>query len=199
MEKLQLQSVAGALFSMADRLAYPTLPTPRSPSRSNSLAHYLSFGAGLTKDVGPRGQVVGFVPTPAIGFPWTPPQYGRRQVMHANAGVVAVVEDDAAMRKSLVRLLRASGYATASFDKCGRVSSGRRQDAFARWSWIFHLPGCRGSNCGITCWRRGPSPGHIHDGVRRQAAACGALASGCIYLHKPFDTHQLIEALDRCS
>ena len=35
--------------------------------------------------------------------------------MHAAPGLVTVVEDDAAMRRSLERLLQASGYATSSF------------------------------------------------------------------------------------
>src|SRR5215468_3931319 len=35
--------------------------------------------------------------------------------MHTTLGMVAIVEDDAAMRRSLERLLRASGYDTTAF------------------------------------------------------------------------------------
>ena len=119
--------------------------------------------------------------------------------MNTIGGVVAVVEDDPGMRKSLERLLRASGYETVAFKSAEDFDRTGCDTAFALVLDI-HLPG----KSGIELRRRMLTAGSTlpvifitaFDDAKLRAEA---LAAGCIdYLCKPFDSHRLIEALERC-
>ena len=64
--------------------------------------------------------------------------------MHTNAGLVAVVDDDAAMRTSLERLLRASGYTTTAFASAEQFLSSRVADSAVGLVLDIHLGGMSG-------------------------------------------------------
>ena len=119
--------------------------------------------------------------------------------MHTIAEVVAVVEDDPGMRKSIERLLGASGYRTVTFASAEEFVQSGSENAFALVLDI-HLPGISG----IELRRRMLASGSrlpvifitaFDDAMLRAEA----LATGCVdYLYKPFEAHRLIEALERC-
>jgi FixJ family two-component response regulator len=119
--------------------------------------------------------------------------------MHTNSGVVAVVEDDPAMRKSLERLLRVSGYRTVSFASAEDFLQGGTENAFALVADI-HLPGMSG----IDLRRRMLAAGSLLPVIFITAfddapLRLEALATGFVdYLYKPFDAQRLISALERC-
>ena len=119
--------------------------------------------------------------------------------MHTIAGVVAVVEDDPGMRKSIERLLRASGYGTEIFTSAEDFVECGSESAFALVLDI-HLPGMSG----IELRRRMIAAGSLLPVIFITAfddatLRVEALASGCIdYLYKPFESHHLIEALEKC-
>ena len=110
---------------------------------------------------------------------------------------VAVVEDDIAMRRSIERLLQASGYDTAAF-ACGQEfldsDTAKATDALVL---DIHLDGMSGLELrrrlrasGSTC----PVifiTAHDDEATRKEALGLGCIA----YLRKPFEAHQLTEAL----
>ncbi len=119
--------------------------------------------------------------------------------MHKDSGVVAVVEDDPGMRRSLERLLRASGYRTTSFANAEEFLQAESGSEFALVADI-HLPGASG----IELRRRLAAEGvrlpvifiTAFDDATLRAEA---MATGCVdYIHKPFDAQRLIAALERC-
>lgn len=64
--------------------------------------------------------------------------------MQTTLGLVAIVEDDAPMRRSIERLLRASGYATAAFGSAEEfLHSGLAGQALGL-VLDLHLPGMSG-------------------------------------------------------
>ena len=113
--------------------------------------------------------------------------------------MVAVVEDDVAMRKSLERLLQASGFDTVTF-ACGHDFL--NSDAAAMASVLvldIHLDGmsgfelqrrrvANGSKCPVIF-----ITAYDDETTREQAMRLGCAA----YLLKPFEAHQLAEALQR--
>lgn len=119
--------------------------------------------------------------------------------MHPILGLVAIVEDDTAMRRSLERLLQASGYETVTF------ASG---EAFWESSMVsraiavvldIHL----GAMSGIELRRRlsaakSPIPVVFITAYDDEVTRREALAAGCVaFLLKPFDAHRLTAALER--
>ena len=64
--------------------------------------------------------------------------------MQKTLGVVAVVEDDAAMRKSIGRLLDASGYATEVFASAEELLQSAVVDIAVGLVLDIHLPGMSG-------------------------------------------------------
>jgi FixJ family two-component response regulator len=119
--------------------------------------------------------------------------------MRSTAGLVAIVDDDASMRKSIERLLQAKGYATLAFASAeALLRSGAAGEAFGLVLDI-HL----GGMSGIELRRRLAAAGstipvvfitaYDDDKIRDEA-----LAAGCVdYFRKPFDTNLLIAALER--
>jgi FixJ family two-component response regulator len=109
-----------------------------------------------------------------------------------------VVEDDAAMRKSIERLLQASGYATSAFASAEEFLESTVVDSAIALVLDIHLGGISG----IELRRRLLAAGSklpvvfitAHDEERTRAEA---LAVGCVdYLQKPFDAARLIQALE---
>lgn len=112
---------------------------------------------------------------------------------------VAVVEDDVAMRRSIERLLQASGFDTTVFS-CGQAFLD--SDAAATTDALvldIHLEGMSG----LELQRRLRASGskcpvifitaHDDESTRKEALSLGCVA----YLLKPFEAHQLTEALQR--
>lgn len=112
--------------------------------------------------------------------------------------MVAIVEDDVAMRKSIERLLQASGFGTSSFG-CG--DDFLQSDVATTASALvldMHLEGMSG----LELQRRRLAAGmscpvifitaYDDDDTRKQALSLGCTA----YLQKPFEAHRLIEALN---
>ena len=119
--------------------------------------------------------------------------------MQTGDAMVAVVEDDVAMRKSIERLLQASGFGTVTF-ACGHDFLG--SDAATTASVLvldIHLDGmsglevqrqrlAAGSKCPVIF-----ITAYDDEDTREQALRLGCAA----YLLKPFEPNQLIEALKR--
>ena len=119
--------------------------------------------------------------------------------MQTTSGVVAIVEDDAAMRKSIERLLRANGYSTIAFASAEEFLQSAIVDSATGLVLDIHLEGMSG----IELRRRLSAAGstipvvfitaHDDDVTRREA-----LAVGCVdYLQKPFEAMRLTQALER--
>lgn len=119
--------------------------------------------------------------------------------MHTPVGLVAVVEDDAAMRKSLERLLRASGYTTSAFASAEEFL----QSAIVYTAIGLVLDIHLGGMSGIELRRhlsaaRSTIPVVFITASDDEATRIEALAVGCVdYLQKPFEANRLTEALER--
>jgi FixJ family two-component response regulator len=119
--------------------------------------------------------------------------------MQSTKALVAVVEDDDGMRRSIERLLRANGYATAAFSNAEEFLQNFVFENAIGLVLDIHL----GGMSGIELRRRLSAAGsHIpvvfitaHDDDATRAAA---RAVGCVdYLEKPFESERLIRALER--
>jgi FixJ family two-component response regulator len=114
-------------------------------------------------------------------------------------GVVAIVEDDAAMRRSLERLLRASGYPTAAFSSAEAFLASATVGEAAVIVLDVHLGGMSGIDLRRRLSAAGlPAPVVFITAFDDDATRAEAIAAGCIdYLLKPFDASRLATALER--
>ena len=115
-------------------------------------------------------------------------------------GVVVVIDDDAPMRKSIERLLRASGYATGAFESAEEfLQSGLIDSAIALLVDV-RLDGLSGIDL-----YRSLSSTHAqvpvvfmtardHAPTREDAMSLGCVA----FLQKPFEAAALLRALRLC-
>jgi len=113
--------------------------------------------------------------------------------------LVAIVEDDAAVRKSLDRLLRANGYATCGFATAEEfLQSGIAESAIGLVLDI-HLPGMSGIELRRNLLAAGSRlPVVFMTAVADEAVRAEAHAVGCVgYLEKPFEAKRLTDALER--
>ena len=119
--------------------------------------------------------------------------------MHSNLGMVAIVEDDETGRRSLERLLQASGYATTSFASAEDFLESGIGDRVIGLVLDIHL----GGMSGIELRRRLTTvrsllPVVFITAYDDEATRREAIAAGCVdYLRKPFDANRLTEALER--
>ena len=119
--------------------------------------------------------------------------------MHTTLGTVAIVEDDVAMRRSIERLLRASGYDTTSFASAEDFLESAIVDRAMGLVLDIHL----GGMSGIELRRRlaavnSPLPVVFITAYDDEVTRREAIAAGCVdYLRKPFDANRLTEALER--
>jgi FixJ family two-component response regulator len=119
--------------------------------------------------------------------------------MHATMGVVAIVEDDEAMRKSIERLLQASGYTTAAFASAEAFLQSTVVDSATGLVLDIHL----GGMSGLELRRRliaaqSKVPVVFITSHDDEVTHAEATALGCVdYLHKPFDASRLRAALER--
>lgn len=124
---------------------------------------------------------------------------GPLPLMHKTAGLVAVVDDDAAMRTSLERLLGASGYTTTGFASAEQFLNSGIADRAIGLVLDIHL----GGMSGIELRRRLLAAGATipvvfitafdDEATRREADALGYVD----YLQKPFEASRLLGALER--
>src|SRR5262249_46681523 len=119
--------------------------------------------------------------------------------MHTTLGTVAIVEDDVASRRSLERLLRASGYDTTAFASAEDFLESAIVDRAIGLVLDIHL----GGMSGIELRRRlaaveSPLPVVFITAYDDEATRREAIAAACVdYLRKPFDANRLTEALER--
>jgi len=119
--------------------------------------------------------------------------------VHKIAGVVAVVEDDAAMRKSIERLLHANGIETIAFASAEEFLGSPLAGSATGLVLDIYLPGLSGIGLRRRLLAAGSQVPVIfitaHDD---KATRAEALAAGCVeFLQKPFDPCRLTEALQR--
>ncbi len=119
--------------------------------------------------------------------------------MHTTAGLVAVVDDDAAMRTSVERLLQASGYTTNAFASAEAfLRSGIANSAIGLVLDV-HLGGMSGLELRRRLLDSGATIPVVFitafddEATRREADVLGYVA----YLQKPFEASRLIGALER--
>jgi FixJ family two-component response regulator len=119
--------------------------------------------------------------------------------MPALGVTIAVIEDDDAMRKSIERMLHAQGYGSESFASAEAFIGSGAIECVKALILDIQLPGMSG----IELLRRMRMSGSTlsvifitaHDGNAMRAEALGL---GCVgYLRKPFEAHELAEALER--
>jgi FixJ family two-component response regulator len=120
--------------------------------------------------------------------------------MHSTLDLVAVIDDDSGMRKSIERLLQASGYATTAFASAEEfLQSGQVERAMSLVLDV-HLEGMSGISL-YRCLNPGETRVPVVFVTARDDAAARteAISLGCIdYLLKPFEARLLTEALERC-
>jgi FixJ family two-component response regulator len=121
--------------------------------------------------------------------------------MDSTHGVVAIVDDDAAMRKSVERLLQASGYATAAFESAEEFLLSELADTALGLVLDVHLGGMSGIDlCRRLRSARAQVPvvfitARDHPAMRHEATSLGCID----YLQKPFEALALIRALEQCA
>jgi FixJ family two-component response regulator len=119
--------------------------------------------------------------------------------MRASAGLIAVVDDDAATRQSIGRLLEARGHRVSKFESAEEFLKSPLIDSTRALVLDIHLNGMSGfelrrrlstANLGI--------PVVFITAYDDDATRSEALAVGCIdCLQKPFASERLLEALER--
>jgi FixJ family two-component response regulator len=121
--------------------------------------------------------------------------------MPTTVAVVAIVEDDAAMRKSIERLLRASGYATVAFGSAEDFLGRAAADSVVALVLDIHLGGMSGIELKRHLAVAGSTiPVVFITAFDDDATRAEAIATGCIdYLQKPFDAGRLTQAVERAS
>jgi FixJ family two-component response regulator len=119
--------------------------------------------------------------------------------MQTSHGLVAIVEDDASMRRSIERLLHANKYSTAAFASAEEfLQSGLAERALGLVLDI-HLPGMSGIQLRRSLSAAGSKlPIVFITAFDDDATRAEAFSAGCVdCLHKPFEASRLIEALQR--
>jgi len=113
--------------------------------------------------------------------------------------LVAIVDDDVAMLKSIERLLQAQDYATTGFASAEEFLESGIADRAIGAVLDIHLPGMSG----IELFRHLRAAGSklpvvFITAFDEKATRAEAVALGCVdYLEKPFETNRLTEALER--
>jgi FixJ family two-component response regulator len=115
--------------------------------------------------------------------------------------VVAVVDDDAIMRKSLLRLLDAHGFAARGFASAEAFLDDENATEAACLVLDVNLDGLSGIELRRQLTASGNSlPVIFITALGDEASEREATASGCVaYLHKPFPGKLLIGAIDKAT
>ncbi|MBV8167248.1 MAG: response regulator [Alphaproteobacteria bacterium] len=125
-----------------------------------------------------------------------PPDTGRSA---PPTGTVFVVDDDDAVRDSLLVLLTTEGFTTSGFDNCPAALAAIAQQSPDCLVLDLHLPGMTGAELIKALGARKIAlpvvmiTGHIDRKNRMRAMASGA----DVVLHKPLDHAELLAAVHR--
>lgn len=114
-------------------------------------------------------------------------------------GLVAIVDDDDSMRRSLERLLQANEFSTAAFANAEDFLDSASGDSAIALVLDIHLGGMSGIELRRHLLATQPTlPVIFITAYDHEATRAQALALGCIdYLQKPFDVDRLMRALER--
>jgi FixJ family two-component response regulator len=119
--------------------------------------------------------------------------------MPQTAPVIAVIDDDASVRRALQRLLRSAGFAVETFATAREFLDAGRSARTACLVLDIHLPGMSGFDLQEHLAVSGALipivliTAHDDATTRERASRAGVAA----YLRKPFDQGELIEAISR--
>jgi len=114
--------------------------------------------------------------------------------------VVAIIEDDPSLRTSLTRLLRAHGYACETCDSAEKFLVGF---ATSQANCVLTDINLGSGLSGIELCKYLKASGRslnviVMTGVDIQHNKKEAIKAGCnAYLHKPFSSHALIDAIEK--
>ena len=113
--------------------------------------------------------------------------------------VVAVVDDDAAMRGSVGRLLRSAGYDAELLPSGEAMLDCVATSAAVCLVVDIHLGGMSGVELGRQLSARGVAlPIIFMSGVADHATEEAAIEVGCVaFLHKPFPANLLMDAIEK--
>jgi len=113
--------------------------------------------------------------------------------------LVAIVDDDAAMLKSMERLLQAHNYATSGFTSAEEFLESGIADRATGAVLDVHLPGMSGIELFRHLLAAGSKlPVIFITAFDEKVTRAEATALGCVeYLEKPFEASRLTEALER--
>jgi FixJ family two-component response regulator len=113
--------------------------------------------------------------------------------------VVAVIEDDPSMRTSVTRVLQASGYICETYSSAEEYLDGLDTSKANSVLIDIHMDGLSG----IELCKRLTASGRflnviLMTGIDIEANEAKAFSAGCnAYLHKPFSSRSLIDAIEK--
>ena len=119
--------------------------------------------------------------------------------MPTTAGVIAIVDDDAATRQSIERLLSARGYMVSTFGSAEEFLESSLVDSAAGIVLDIHLGGMSGFELRRRLLaKKSRIPVVFITAYDDDATRIEALGVGCVdCLQKPFAAERLTEALER--
>lgn len=118
-------------------------------------------------------------------------------MVSAQSAVIAVVDDEAAVRKALLRLFRSSGYEARAFASGPEFLSTLPDSRYDCLVLDLHMPKMSGLDVQLdSAFLKAPLPtviitAHDEPETRQKCIAAGADA----YLCKPFDDKELLEVV----
>jgi len=117
----------------------------------------------------------------------------------ASRKLIAVLDDDASVLGAVERVLKAHGFDAEVFDTVEGFLGGARLDDASCLVLDVNLKGMSGIDLSRELTRSGVSlPVIFITGVENEATRKAALQAGCLaYLHKPFPSRYLIEAIEQ--
>ena len=119
----------------------------------------------------------------------------------ASRKLIAVLDDDASVLGAVERVLKAHGFDAEVFDTVEGFLGGARLGDASCLVLDINLNGESGIDVSRKLTRAGVSlPVIFITGVENEATRKAALEAGCLaYLHKPFPSSALIEAIKQIS
>jgi FixJ family two-component response regulator len=117
----------------------------------------------------------------------------------ASRKLIAVLDDDASVLRAVERVLKAHGFDAQVFDTVEGFLGGARLGDASCLVLDVNLKGMSGIDVSRKLTRAGVSlPVIFITGVENEATRKAALEAGCLaYLHKPFPSRRLIEAIEQ--
>lgn len=149
----------------------------------------------------PAGFQIGYAPQfescVAGALPWKDQSAGPKSSVDAEHPLIAIVDDDDLVLRSLARLLRASGFRVLTFSSAEEFLLPRHPEDIACMVFDLRLPGISGTDLqALLVTRKCPTPivfvtAHDETETRAQALRNGAVA----FLGKPLNGDALLQAI----